>query len=552
MGTKALLCCPRIPLTKAVKIIWEIAPRDQPHCRIAYRIETKETNETNCTDKRITWASTPDQSPDLQISEVALDHDGSYSCGISTPNGYFQERHDLQVLVPPAVTLSSGKNRTTVCQAIAGKPAAQISWAPGGNCKTLNESHSNGTVTVRSTCQWEQSNVSAVLCFVTHSTGNQTLSIEELNGDDSSCSSKGKVQDPGSYQSEPWNPQVQETLDDLLRERVDDLLQEALFPDGNILPYIVAITEKMVPPAVTLSPGENKTVVCEATAGRPAAQIFWTPDGDCKAMNESHSNGTVTVRSTCQWEQSNVSAVLCFVTHSTGNKFLSLQLNPCVNSPLHSLLIILYAKLSLLGIILLIIGFAFFHKRNCFSITPLKNLSHQTCPLRGMENCNIIYKTVKTKQQPKTSAPNPYSECLGTRKRCSECLGTRKRYSECLGTRKRYSECLGTRKRYSECLGTRKCYSECLGTRKCYSECLGTRKRYSECLGTRKIKQLPGQQEASVFCHFSPRNMKCAEEGSHASRGEGGQLLVTFSTVLLQPRPHIPLLSKCLSADGTD
>ncbi|KAL6038577.1 hypothetical protein STEG23_023236, partial [Scotinomys teguina] len=183
MGTKALLCCPRIPLTKAVTITWEIAPRDQPHCRIAYRVETKETSETNCTDKRITWASTPDQSPDLQISEVALDHDGSYSCGIPTPNGHFQERHDLQVLVPPAVTLSSGKNRTTVCQAIAGKPAAQISWAPGGDCKTLNESHSNGTVTVRSTCQWEQSNVSAVLCFVTHLTGNQTLSIEELNGD---------------------------------------------------------------------------------------------------------------------------------------------------------------------------------------------------------------------------------------------------------------------------------------------------------------------------------------------------------------------------------
>ncbi|OBS77957.1 hypothetical protein A6R68_19655 [Neotoma lepida] len=158
MGTKALLCCPAIPLTKAVVITWEISPRDQPHCRISYRVETKETNETNCTDRRITWASTPDQSPDLQINAVGLNHDGYYSCEIATPEGNFQERYDLQVLVPPEVTLSPGKNRTAVCEAIAGKPAAQIFWTPDGNCKTMNESHSNGTVTVRSTCHWEHKN----------------------------------------------------------------------------------------------------------------------------------------------------------------------------------------------------------------------------------------------------------------------------------------------------------------------------------------------------------------------------------------------------------
>lgn len=178
IGTKARLCCPDIPLTKAVLITWEIILRDQLSCRISYRVETKETNETNCTDRRITWASTPDQNPDLQISAVALDHDGHYLCIIATPNGNFQKRHDLQVLVPPEVTLSPWKNRTAVCEATAGKPAAQISWTPDGDCKTMNESHSNGTVTVRSTCHWEQSNVSAMFCFVSHLTGNQTRSIE--------------------------------------------------------------------------------------------------------------------------------------------------------------------------------------------------------------------------------------------------------------------------------------------------------------------------------------------------------------------------------------
>ncbi|XP_013207312.1 cell surface glycoprotein CD200 receptor 5-like [Microtus ochrogaster] len=182
MGAKALLCCHPSPMTETVLIRWVIALRGQPPCRIIYRAETKESNETNCTDKRITWATTPDQSPDLLINAAAVDHDGLYSCDILTPQGNFQERHDLQVLVPPAVTLLPGENRTAVCEAIAGKPAAQIFWTPDGNHITMQESHSNGTVTVRSIYHWEQNNVSAVFCFASHPTGNLTLSIELNQG----------------------------------------------------------------------------------------------------------------------------------------------------------------------------------------------------------------------------------------------------------------------------------------------------------------------------------------------------------------------------------
>ena len=84
--------------------------------------------------------------------------------------------------VPPEVTYFLGKNRTAVCEALAGKPAAQISWSPDGDCVTTSESHSNGTVTVRSTCHWEQNNVSDVSCIVSHLTGNQSLSIELSRG----------------------------------------------------------------------------------------------------------------------------------------------------------------------------------------------------------------------------------------------------------------------------------------------------------------------------------------------------------------------------------
>ncbi|XP_057619967.1 cell surface glycoprotein CD200 receptor 2-like [Chionomys nivalis] len=182
MGAKALLCCPALPMTKAVLIAWVIAPRGQPPCRISYRVDTKENNEANCMGRRITWTFIPDQRHDLQINAVALGHDGLYSCEIATPKGNFLRRHDLQVLVPPAVTLLPGENRTVVCEAIAGKPAAQIFWIPDGDHVTKQETHSNGTVAVRSTYPWEQNNVSAVFCLVSHPTGNQTLSIELNQG----------------------------------------------------------------------------------------------------------------------------------------------------------------------------------------------------------------------------------------------------------------------------------------------------------------------------------------------------------------------------------
>ncbi|XP_052013777.1 cell surface glycoprotein CD200 receptor 1-like isoform X2 [Apodemus sylvaticus] len=182
MGTKALLCCPSIPLTEAVLITWTITPRGQSFCVISYRVDTRDINETNCSNRSITWVFTPDLSPYLQISAVSLQHEGHYSCDIALPDGNFQKDYDLQVLVPPEVTNFPGKNRTAVCEAIAGKPAAQISWTPDGDCVTKNESHSNGTVTVRSTCHWEQNNVSTVSCWVYHSTGNKTLVIELSRG----------------------------------------------------------------------------------------------------------------------------------------------------------------------------------------------------------------------------------------------------------------------------------------------------------------------------------------------------------------------------------
>ncbi|XP_017403260.1 cell surface glycoprotein CD200 receptor 1 isoform X1 [Cebus imitator] len=178
MGKNAVLCCP-ITL-KYLIITWEIILKDQPSCKKAYKKETNETKETNCTDERITWVSRPDQNLDLQIRPVAITHDGYYRCIMGAPGGNFYHGYHLEVLVTPEVTLFQSRNGTVVCKAVAGKPAAQISWIPEGDCVTEQKCWNNGTVTVKSACHWEGHNVSTVTCRVSHLTGNRSLDIELL------------------------------------------------------------------------------------------------------------------------------------------------------------------------------------------------------------------------------------------------------------------------------------------------------------------------------------------------------------------------------------
>ncbi|XP_032708101.1 cell surface glycoprotein CD200 receptor 1-like [Lontra canadensis] len=98
---------------------------------------------------------------------------------------------------------------------------------------------------------------------------------------------------------------------------------EVAAPDGHFShTYCLRV---LVPPKVTLFRGSNGTIVCRAAAGKPSAQIFWTPGGDCHTEEEPLGNGTVTVQSTCHWEGRQVSTVSCSVSHVTGNKFLELK-----------------------------------------------------------------------------------------------------------------------------------------------------------------------------------------------------------------------------------
>ena len=72
--------------------------RGKPPCFRAYRRDTNQTTRGNCTDKRITWASRPDENPALQVDPVTITHDGNYTCQIVTSDGVFHHEYHLQVL----------------------------------------------------------------------------------------------------------------------------------------------------------------------------------------------------------------------------------------------------------------------------------------------------------------------------------------------------------------------------------------------------------------------------------------------------------------------
>ncbi|XP_034514343.1 cell surface glycoprotein CD200 receptor 1 isoform X3 [Ailuropoda melanoleuca] len=182
VDTKVVLACPPASLTNVLIIRWDINLRGKPSCSRAYRRDNNETSERNCTDERISWESRPDLNPALQIGPVAMTHEGYYRCEVAAQEGNFGLGYHLQVSVPPEVTLFRGSNGSIVCRAAAANPAAQISWTPQGDCDTVEQQLGNGAVTIQSTCQWEDSQVSNVSCSVSHVTGNKSLSLD-LNQD---------------------------------------------------------------------------------------------------------------------------------------------------------------------------------------------------------------------------------------------------------------------------------------------------------------------------------------------------------------------------------
>ncbi|NXC15659.1 MOR1B protein, partial [Corythaeola cristata] len=147
-------------------------------CLLAYRSDRNETRKSNCSE-RMMWKYSPDSDPALRIYPVNFGDEGNYTCEIVSSEGNILFFSSLTVIVPPTVTLTFDKSKGAVCQASAGRPAADISWIPASNHSTEEEvHHPNGTVTRVSYIGWVNSTRPTVTCLVTHPATNQTLSLD--------------------------------------------------------------------------------------------------------------------------------------------------------------------------------------------------------------------------------------------------------------------------------------------------------------------------------------------------------------------------------------
>ncbi|NXK26298.1 MOR1A protein, partial [Arenaria interpres] len=157
-------------------VTWKISPKVGGHCTLGYRADRNKTDRTNCSDS-MNWKFRPDRDPSLEIRQVKIAHEGNYTCELVAAEGNFHKTYQLTVLVRPKLTLYCDDQGNPVCQAVAGKPAAQISWIRESNSTSSEEGHDNGTVTVFSKFTAHSTKVTNTTCIVSHPAGNQSESI---------------------------------------------------------------------------------------------------------------------------------------------------------------------------------------------------------------------------------------------------------------------------------------------------------------------------------------------------------------------------------------
>ncbi|XP_032844144.1 cell surface glycoprotein CD200 receptor 1-B-like [Tyto alba] len=175
-GDEAVLSCPYVSEVPLLMVTWKM--KCSACCFLAYRSDHNMTRKLNCS-KRFMWKYSPDSDPAIRIYPVNLSDEGNYTCEIVSTEGNFLFFSSLTVIVHPTVTLTSDESRVAVCQASAGKPAAEISWIPASNHSAEEEvHHTNGTVTRVSYLGWINSTHSTVTCLVTHPAANQTLFLD--------------------------------------------------------------------------------------------------------------------------------------------------------------------------------------------------------------------------------------------------------------------------------------------------------------------------------------------------------------------------------------
>ncbi|XP_066062983.1 cell surface glycoprotein CD200 receptor 1-B-like [Chamaea fasciata] len=184
VGDSSVLTCP----TKGQisMLIWTINPKAGGSCTLVYRTDKNMTSRTNCSDN-IKWKFRAGLAPALEIQQVGIAQEGSYSCEEASTEGNFHTTYHLTVLAPPRLSLYCDEQGSPVCEAAAGKPPAQLSWVPESSSRA-EKCHDNGTVTVLSkftACSTNGTNVTT--CMVSHPSGNWSQSIACCPSEESGC-----------------------------------------------------------------------------------------------------------------------------------------------------------------------------------------------------------------------------------------------------------------------------------------------------------------------------------------------------------------------------
>ncbi|NWY62173.1 MOR1A protein, partial [Chionis minor] len=174
VGSSPVLPCPS--KSNITMVTWKISPKAEGPCRMGYRSDQNKTDRTNCSDS-MNWKSQPDQDPALEIKQVAIAHEGSYTCEVVAAEGNFHRTLHLTVLALPRLTVYCGDDGSPVCEAAAGKPAARVSWDLDSKSTLKEEGHDNGTVTVLSKFAACSTNVTNITCIVSHPARDQRKSI---------------------------------------------------------------------------------------------------------------------------------------------------------------------------------------------------------------------------------------------------------------------------------------------------------------------------------------------------------------------------------------
>ncbi|NXC47139.1 MOR1B protein, partial [Penelope pileata] len=175
LGHSAVLTCPKSKLNVSM-VTWKIRPKTGRLCTLAYWVDKNKTERTNCTDS-MDWRFRSIQDPSLEKQQVGMADEGNYTCEVVNMDGNFHWTYHLTMLVRPRITLYCDGHGNAVCEAAAGKPAAEISWVPESNSTPSTDSHGDGTVTVRSRFTAYTTSMKNSTCTVSHATLNETMSI---------------------------------------------------------------------------------------------------------------------------------------------------------------------------------------------------------------------------------------------------------------------------------------------------------------------------------------------------------------------------------------